>query len=230
MLYAPSGPPGRSTAAFAAIPRDTRSARSRVDVDRSWSTSIRPTSPPRTSPDARAKGRYHGRQRRGAAGARAAFRAGRAKQFGRALWDIGDYMLGETRERFETETDPDGRPWKITWRKRRRPSAKILTNTGRLQRSFRRRVNQSAGTVRGLIRPAVCLRPAPRREESSHPASSDPARLDGRGEEADPAPARHRQERKWRPGQADRVAGAPDPRRRRRATNARCSTSSIGAH
>ena len=73
--------------------------------------------------------------------------AGRASSSGGPCGTLGNYMLGETHERFETETDPEGRPWPITWRKRRRPSAKILTNTGRLKRSFRRRVNQSAGTV-----------------------------------------------------------------------------------
>ena len=69
------------------------------------------------------------------------------KQFGRALWDIGDQLLKSTEERFATETDPSGRPWKITRRKQRHSGAKILTNKGRLRRSFRRRVSQAAGTV-----------------------------------------------------------------------------------
>ena len=54
--------------------------------------------------------------------------------------------MPRTRERFETETDPTGRPWLITARKKRY-GGKILTKTGRLKGSFRRRVNTTAGTV-----------------------------------------------------------------------------------
>ena len=70
-----------------------------------------------------------------------------SKQFGRALWDIGTHLVKSTQERFHTETDPSGRPWEITARKKRFPSAKILTDTGKLRKSIRRRVSQGAGTV-----------------------------------------------------------------------------------
>ena len=69
-----------------------------------------------------------------------------SKQFGRSLWDIGDRLLASTKERFKTETDPSGRPWAPTARKKRY-GGKILEKTGRLRRSFRRRVSAAAGTV-----------------------------------------------------------------------------------
>lgn len=48
--------------------------------------------------------------------------------------DIGEYLLRSTRERFETERDPDGRPWKplseTTRRRKRRNKDRILTQDG----------------------------------------------------------------------------------------------------
>ena len=69
------------------------------------------------------------------------------KGFEHALRDIGDHLVTSTKERFHTETAPDGTPWVVTARKRRNPSARILYQSGRLFRSIHRSVNRSAGTV-----------------------------------------------------------------------------------
>lgn len=69
------------------------------------------------------------------------------KHGGRALWDVGDHLVRATRDRFREERAPDGTPWEVTVRKRHNPSARILYRTGRLERSFRRWVDQRAGSV-----------------------------------------------------------------------------------
>ena len=72
---------------------------------------------------------------------------GRARGSGALSSDVGDHLVKSTKQRFLAEIAPDGTPWAITRRKERKPSARILYRTGRLERSIKRWVNKEAGFV-----------------------------------------------------------------------------------
>jgi len=51
-----------------------------------------------------------------------------------AMKSFGEYMRGKTEERFSSERDPDGNPWKPS-KTARKEGRKVLTKTHRLRRS-----------------------------------------------------------------------------------------------
>ena len=77
----------------------------------------------------------------------------------RALTEIARYVHRETMRRFETETDPWGRPWAplkpATLARRRHGGSRILQDTGRLKGSFHWRVTLDAAVVRAGVRYAA---------------------------------------------------------------------------
>jgi phage virion morphogenesis protein len=61
--------------------------------------------------------------------------AQRARDFSPAMRSIAFLGENEARKAFDTETAPDGRPWKESWRKKVK-GGKTLTDTGRLYDSL----------------------------------------------------------------------------------------------
>ena len=54
-----------------------------------------------------------------------------------AMQDIGEHLLGSTRERFNDQQEPDGKPWaplsEVTVRRKQKNTDKILTERGYLR-------------------------------------------------------------------------------------------------
>lgn len=73
----------------------------------------------------------------------------------RALLAISFFLEEQTLRRFETETDPWGRPWRplapATLARRRHGGSRILQDTGRLKGSWRRGVTGDAAFLRAGV-------------------------------------------------------------------------------
>jgi phage virion morphogenesis protein len=60
---------------------------------------------------------------------------GRVQDLKPAMRDIARHGESQTRRRFQTETAPDGTPWKESWRKQEK-GGKTLTKDGHLRKSI----------------------------------------------------------------------------------------------